>query len=63
MEIEKSEVLIQFLLIFRRSEDDLFFLYGRRLRGYTATVTAMLVFERSEVLLFRVAASKTPVIQ
>ena len=37
MEIEKSKVLIQFLLIFRRSGDVLFFVYARRLRGYTAT--------------------------
>ena len=38
MEIEKSKVLIQFLLIFRQSGDVLFFLYARRLRGYTTTV-------------------------
>ena len=38
MEIEKSKVLIQFLLIFRQSGDVLFFLYARRLRGYTATI-------------------------
>ena len=38
MEIEKSEVLMQFLLIFRRSGDVLFFLYARRLRGYTGTL-------------------------
>ena len=37
MEIEKSKVLIQFLLILRQSGDVLFFLYARRLRGYTAT--------------------------
>ena len=37
MEIEKSKVLIQFLSIFRQSEDVLFFLHARRLRGYTAT--------------------------
>ena len=37
MEIEKSKVLIQFLVIFRQSGDVLFFLYARRLRGYTAT--------------------------
>ena len=35
--MEKSEVLIQFLLIFRQFGDVLFFLYARRLRGYTAT--------------------------
>ena len=35
--MEKSKVLIQFLLIFRQSGDVLFFLYARRLRGYTAT--------------------------
>ena len=39
MEMEKSKVLIQFLLIFRQFGDVLFFLYARRLRGYTATVT------------------------
>ena len=38
MEMEKSKVLIQFLLIFRQSGYVLFFLYARRLRGYTATV-------------------------
>ena len=38
MEKEKSKVLIKFLLIFRQSGDVLFFLYARRLRGYTATV-------------------------
>ena len=38
MEIEKSKVLIQFLLIFRRSRDVLFFVYARRLRCYNATV-------------------------
>ena len=37
MERENSKVLIQFLLIFRQSGDVLFFLYARRLRGYTAT--------------------------
>ena len=36
--MEKSKVLIQFLLIFRQSGDVLFFLYARRLRGYTATI-------------------------
>ena len=36
MEIEKSKFLIQFVLIFRRSGDVLFFVYARRLRGYTA---------------------------
>ena len=39
MEIEQSIFLIQFLLIFRRSGDVLFFLYARRLRGYTPTDT------------------------
>ena len=38
MEIEKSEVLIKFLLNFRQSGDVLFFLNARRLRGYTATL-------------------------
>ena len=35
----KSKVSIQFLLFFRQSGDVLFFLYARRLRGYTATAT------------------------
>ena len=39
IEIENSKVSIQFLLIFRQSGDVLFFLYARRLRGYTATHT------------------------
>ena len=43
MEMEKSKVLIQFLVIFRQSGDVLFFLYARRLRGYTAT-EAMAVY-------------------
>ena len=38
MEMEKSKVLIQFLLIFRQFRDVLFFLYASRLRGYTATL-------------------------
>ena len=38
MEIEKSKVLIQFLLIFRQFGDVLFFLNVRTLRGYTATL-------------------------
>ena len=38
MEIEKSKVLIYFLLNLRQSGDVLFLLYARRLRGYTATV-------------------------
>ena len=37
MEMEKSKVLLQFLLVFRQSGDVLFLLYARRLRGYTAT--------------------------
>ena len=40
MEMEKSKVLIKFLLNFRQSGDVLFFLNVRRLRGYTATITA-----------------------
>ena len=35
--MEKSKVLIQFLVIFRQFGDVLSFLYARRLRGYTAT--------------------------
>ena len=38
MEIEKFKVLIQCLLIFRRSGDALFFVYARGFRGYTATL-------------------------
>ena len=49
MEIEKSKVLIQFLLIFRQSGDVLFFLYGRRLRGYTATA----VFVKTPFYVYR----------
>ena len=37
MAVEKSKVLIQFLVIFRQFGDVLSFLYARRLRGYTAT--------------------------
>ena len=37
MEMEKSKVLIQFLLFFRQFWDVLFFPYARGLRGYTAT--------------------------
>ena len=40
MGIEKSKVLIQFLLIFRQSGAVLFFLYARRLGGYTATTSS-----------------------
>ena len=36
--MEKSKVSIQFLLIFSQSGDVLFFLYARRLPGYTATL-------------------------
>ena len=36
--MEKSKVLIKFLLNFRQSGDVLFFLNVRRLRGYTATI-------------------------
>ena len=38
MEIEKSKILIQFLLIFGQPGYLLFFLYARRLRGSTATL-------------------------
>ena len=38
MEIEKSKVSIQFPLFSRQSGDVLFFLFARRLRGYTATI-------------------------
>ena len=43
MEIEKSKVLIKFLLNFRQSGDVLFFLNVRRLRGYTATASHLLL--------------------
>ena len=43
MQIEKSKVLIQFLLIFRQSGDVLFLLYVRRFRGYTATDVKILI--------------------
>ena len=36
--MEKSKVLIQFLVIFRQFGDVLSFLYARRHRGYTATL-------------------------
>ena len=36
--MEKSKVSIHFLLTFKQSGDVLFFLYARRLRGYTATL-------------------------
>ena len=35
--MEKSKVLIQFLVIFRQFGDVLSYLYARTLRGYTAT--------------------------
>ena len=38
MEMEKSKVLIQFLVIFWQSGKVLFFLCARRLREYTATI-------------------------
>ena len=41
--MEKSKVLIKVLLIFRQSGDVLFFLYARRLRGYTATIASLFV--------------------
>ena len=44
--MEKSKVLIQFLVIFRQFGDVLSFLYARRLRGYTATVCTGNVFPR-----------------
>ena len=47
MEIEKSKLLIQSLLIFRQSGGVLLFLYARRPRSYTATVTKKLSKEVS----------------
>ena len=73
MEIEKSKVSIQFLLIFRQSGDVFFFLYARRLRGYTATVAQhwgfvsmvrqhrikMFLFEMKKNISFRIAVKIT----
>ena len=39
IEIEKCKVSLQFLLVFRKPGDVLFFPYARRFRGYTATVS------------------------
>ena len=39
MAMEKSKVLIQFLVNFRQFVDVLSFLHARRLRGYTATAS------------------------
>ena len=52
MEMEKSKVLIQFLLIFRQSGDVLFFLYARRLRGYTETDVHDKIFKLGSLLIF-----------
>ena len=43
MEMEKSKVLIQFLVPFRQFGDVLSFLYARTLRGYTATVLMLIL--------------------
>ena len=51
MEMEKSKVLIQFLLIFRQFGDVLFFLYARRLRGYTATMANTILNKYRSVIL------------
>ena len=45
--MEKSKVLIQFLVFFRQFGDVLFFLNVRRLRGYTATDSNEYVSEKS----------------
>ena len=42
--MEKSKVLIQFLVIFRQFGDVFFFLYARRLRGYTAAASKFASF-------------------
>ena len=44
MEMEKSKVLIQFLVFFRQFGDVFSSLYARRLRGYTATLTKIFCF-------------------
>ena len=54
MEIEKSKVLIKFLLNFRQSGDVLFFLNVRRLRGYTATLT----FSKCHLLIAQLQQKK-----
>ena len=66
MEIEKSKVLIQFLRIFRQSGDVLFFLYARRLRGYTATSAISKVVQLKQVTklhLFEVKANKVQLVR
>ena len=49
MEIEKSRVLIKFLLNFRQSGDVLFFPNGRRLRVYTAIISSKNLINKSVV--------------
>ena len=62
MEMEKSKVLIQFLLIFRQFGDVLFFLYARRLRGYTAT-NASHVLPRLVIRVTRISMYLTQKLQ
>ena len=49
MEIEKSKVLIQFLLIFRQSGVVLFFLHAHRFPGYTATNASILFYGSNNI--------------
>ena len=51
MEIAKSKVLIQFLLIFKQSGDVLLFLHARRLPGYTATTTVDYPYGRNRIYI------------
>ena len=48
--MEKSKVLVKFLLNFRQSGDVLFFLNVRRLRGYTATTGHSVVQQSGKIL-------------
>ena len=52
MEMEKSKILMQFLVIFRQFGDFLSFLYARRLRGCTATDTVQSL--KSDLQFFNV---------
>ena len=62
--MEKCKVLIQFLLLFRQSVDVLFFLYARRLRGYTATTPEIQILTNQfggQSLVFRIPAESLEV--
>ena len=53
MEMEKSKVLIQFLVIFRHCGDVLSFLYACRLSGYAATPVLVLAKSYSQQTRWR----------